>query len=337
MTNQQSETLQAALKYASWGWAVLPLLPDAKIPLKDSHGVKDATTDPEVIRSWFEKTDNLNIGVAAGEQSGIIVFDIDPRNGGDGSWEAWQEQNGHVLDCAMQMTAGGGEHYICHYTPDVKSCKLAAGIDLLTDGRYFVVSPSTVTGKSYEWEASSDPEDGVAPFTLPDQWLSAYKQNHNGHDKKGTTDKTELIKGNRNEGLTALGGAMRNYGMTQAEIFAALSVANDTRCEVPLPSSELSQIARSVCRYPFDSDIASSTALGSQAANNLLAGIIESQKDYYLTSGTALMSQPAPIEWAVKHWIPARGTWMIYGPSGVGKSFLALSIACSIAHGMQWN
>ena len=62
-------------------------------------------------------------------------------------------------------------------------------------------------------------------------------------------------------------------GMTEAEILAALAVANETRCEIPLPSSELSQIVRSVCRYEPESDIAADTSMGSEAAEALLSAV----------------------------------------------------------------
>ena len=35
--------LKAALAYASWGWPVLPIVPNGKLPAT-AHGVHDATT-----------------------------------------------------------------------------------------------------------------------------------------------------------------------------------------------------------------------------------------------------------------------------------------------------
>ena len=147
---------EAALLYASWGWHVLPVVPDGKIPATQ-HGVKDATTDPEQIARWWSQNPEFNIGIAAGERSGIVVFDVDPRNGGDSSWSGWLESHGKVPDGAMQLTAGGGEHHIGVYHPEIRSCKLAEGVDLLSEGRYFLAYPSTIEGRKYEWEASSEP------------------------------------------------------------------------------------------------------------------------------------------------------------------------------------
>jgi len=327
---------EAALTYASWGWHVIPVVPNGKVPATQ-HGVKDATIDPEQITRWWAQNPDFNIGIAAGERSGIIVFDIDPRNGGDNSWLEWTDAHGAVPDGAMQMTAGGGYHHIADYTPEIRSCKLTEGVDLLADGRYFVAFPSTIEGRRYEWEASSDPFDGVAPFKVPATWMQAYSAMRKPAERQQATTGGGLIQGSRNNGLTAMGGAMRRYGMTEAEIMAALSIANETRCEIPLPSSELAQIVKSVARYEPDSDIAAATGIGSESADFILAAAQAETQEYFFTRASSYLGQPAPLKWIVKGWVPDLGVTMIYGESGGGKTFLALDIACHIAAGIDWH
>ena len=46
------------------------------------HGVNDATTERDQIKHWWTASPNANIEIATGRKSGIIVLDIDPRNGG---------------------------------------------------------------------------------------------------------------------------------------------------------------------------------------------------------------------------------------------------------------
>jgi len=120
--------LDAALAYASWGWHVLPVVPNEKIPAT-AHGVHDATTNLEQIKAWWQQNPEFNIGIAAGAISNIVVFDIDPRNGGDTSWDTWLSEHGAAPDGAYQLTAGGGQHYISVYKDSIKSCKLRDGID----------------------------------------------------------------------------------------------------------------------------------------------------------------------------------------------------------------
>lgn len=328
--------VDAALFYASLGWRVFPCAPGAKVPLAGSRGVLDATTDADQIRAWWAAIPEANIGIATGAASGIAVLDIDPRNGGEPSWQRLLETYGECESIAggpQQLTAGGGLHILIRHDERLASCKLADGVDLLSDGRYFIAWPSEVGGRRYEWEGSSDPTEGVAPGSLPEEWLSGIAGRR--RESPIGTDGA-IIRGNRNDGLTALAGAMRRHGMTEAEILAALNVANETRCDLPLPASEVSQIARSVARYAPDDDPAASAALGGQVVDALIGDSLAPPSGYYLTPAVDYLAQPAPIRWLVKGWIPERSVVMLYGESGAGKTFVALDIAASLATGAAW-
>lgn len=77
-----STMLEAALAYAARGWHVFPLLPGSKFPFKDSNGLNDATTDPELIKACWSAVPDANIGVATGA-SGLVVVDGDIKHGDD--------------------------------------------------------------------------------------------------------------------------------------------------------------------------------------------------------------------------------------------------------------
>ena len=96
-----SRNLFSALYYASRGWPVLPLYSveggrctcgDAacrspgKHP-RTQHGVKDASAKSRQINLWWRWWPSANVGIATGVTSGLLVLDIDPRNGGDASYE----------------------------------------------------------------------------------------------------------------------------------------------------------------------------------------------------------------------------------------------------------
>ena len=329
-----SKKLEAALTYASWGWKVLPVVPNGKVPAT-AHGVHDATDDPDQIRAWFTSNPDLNIGVAAGQASGLVVYDIDPRNGGQDSWDEWTAKHGNLPAGITALTAGGGYHYLAAYQEGIKSCKLLDGVDLLANGRYFVAYPSEINGKTYQWEASSDPFDGVGPVSIPPEWLTSMLP---AKKERTAANDSSIIKGNRNSGLTSLAGAMRSYGMSEAEILAALSVANETRCEIPLPSSEIRQIARSVSRYEPNSDVASSVALGAEAAESLLENLdAKSPAEDWLVPADDYCAQPSPISWLVKRWVQDQALVMVHGPSGGGKTFVVLDWCLRIASGTpEW-
>jgi KaiC/GvpD/RAD55 family RecA-like ATPase len=320
--------LEAALTYASWGWHVLPLVPNDKRPAS-AHGVHDATTDLDKIRAWWAQNPNYNIGIAAGEKSGIVVFDIDPRNGGSDSWDDFTSEHGGVPDGICQLTAGGGQHHIAEWREGLKSCELRPGVDFLANGRYFVVAPSSVNDREYTWEESSDPTDGICPFVIPESWLAAMAV------RKVIVSATdgELITGNRNAGLASMAGSMRRSGFSASEIYAAIMTANTERCDIPLPLSDVKRIAESISRYEPEHDVGASTALGDAAAESLIgkdADVIEKLNAIF---GDELGSDyEAPNE-LVEGLITIGSTVVVYGDSNSGKTFWALSVAASIAMG----
>lgn len=149
--------LEAALEYASRGWAVFPCVPGQKNPLTE-HGFKDATTDEEQIREWWGQWPTANIGIATGERSSLWVLDIDPRNGGLSEWiniqntvpEYTQPTN------AVVRTGSGGVHYYFAYNIEHRFRKtLKSGIDIQGSGKY-VLAPPSVTESEYVWESQGE-------------------------------------------------------------------------------------------------------------------------------------------------------------------------------------
>lgn len=55
----------------------------------------------------------------------------------------------------------------------------------------------------------------------------------------------------------------------------------------------------------------------------------------HLMDWTGLLAQPDP-EWVLEGVIPESGTVIFYGPSGIGKSFVAQSVAAAVAGGYDW-
>ena len=77
--------LAAALAYAARGWPVFPLKPRDKVPAipktEGGSGFYDATTDPAVIRRWWERWPDANVGLATGAAAGFVVLDVDGPEG----------------------------------------------------------------------------------------------------------------------------------------------------------------------------------------------------------------------------------------------------------------
>jgi hypothetical protein len=326
---QTAELLQAAFAYADKGWPVLPLQAGDKRPAT-RHGVHDATTDRRQIAEWWSGDSCWNIGIAAGKASGLIVFDVDPRNGGDDGWDHWIHEVGDVPEGPVQLTAGGGTHYLAEYDDRIRSSKLITGVDLLSDGRYFVACPSVVAGSRYEWEASQDPLLGVQPFRIPRSWIAGYQGKRLGPRPSSYGDKNLLPEGSRNDGLASLAGSMRRDGLSEDEILAALLVANEQRCRPPLLIPEVEAIAKSIAKYEPAMNL--TISLGSQRAREHQS--IEGDTALpAIRSIVDTVSNSAPIRWWIKGWIPQNALMMVHGRSGAGKSFIVLDWLMTLASG----
>jgi hypothetical protein len=168
----------AALRYAELDWKVFPLAAGTKVPaIKGGHGVKDASGDPAQIRDWGRLYPNANIGIACGLPSGIVVIDIDPRNGGDATL-AKLAAKGHVPPPGPRARTGnGGWHFICRFDSKVtnSTSRLGPGVDIKSTGGYVVAAPSRIrasrdgSGGTYRWEVS--PFDVAVP-RLP-LWMTS--------------------------------------------------------------------------------------------------------------------------------------------------------------------
>lgn len=141
-----------------------------------AHGFKDATIDPDLIRSWWRNNPNYNIGIACGT-SGLAVIDIDPRNGGEESLVQLAREHGPLPVTPISLTGGGGTHYLFKAPKGVKlSPKLAEGIDLKAEGGYIIAPPSVHpdTGRQYLWDAGAHPDD--IPLAELPAWIAGLAQ-----------------------------------------------------------------------------------------------------------------------------------------------------------------
>jgi hypothetical protein len=184
-----TDRLDYALRYAARGFAVVPLFgvvdgrctcgeaacrSPGKHPLRDlvPHGVHDASSNPSIIAGWFAARPEANIGIATGAASGFDALDIDPRNGGLETLEDLTARRGKLPDTCMQLTGGGGQHYLFAHEPGRRPKSPGKGIDVKSTGGLIVVEPSShVSGSSYQWEASSDPLEGLSIAPWP-HWLT---------------------------------------------------------------------------------------------------------------------------------------------------------------------
>ncbi|HEU5344087.1 MAG TPA: bifunctional DNA primase/polymerase [Ktedonobacterales bacterium] len=106
-----------------------------------------ATHDERQVRAWWAEWPNANIGIAVPERT--IVFDVDPRHGGDIS------QLGAFPETVMARSGSGGWHVWFAVPEGVKlrGGEALLGVDIRKHGNYVLVEPSRhASGGQYLWE-----------------------------------------------------------------------------------------------------------------------------------------------------------------------------------------
>jgi len=163
--------LAQALGFAGRGVRVFPLIPGRKEPIT-KHGHNDATVDPAQIQAWWARTPNANLGLATGATSGLVVVDLDNKNGKHGTkvFETFLAEHNDTLPPSRVRTTTGGVHlYFRHpgkgvYIP-CTSDQLGRGIDVRGDGGYIVAPPSRTQKGVYTVEAKA-PLPNLPPWLL---------------------------------------------------------------------------------------------------------------------------------------------------------------------------
>src|SRR5690242_4200612 len=167
--------VEAAILYAQYGWPVFPL--HGKVPYRETHGHKEATTDRDQIQAWWSQHPGANIGLATGEVSGVIVLDMDVPEGYY-NLKTLQERYGQLPHTRTSRTANGGLHFFFQYPNDQKTYRGTVGLDQLIDidiraqGNYVVLPPSRLYGRKYYSWARAD----LAIAPAPDWLLSLLVQ-----------------------------------------------------------------------------------------------------------------------------------------------------------------
>ncbi len=155
--------LDFALRYADLGWYVIPVRTDKK-PV-DGYGLSSATKDPGLIRKIWSQHPQAGIAVACA-RSGLVVMDIDPRNGGYETLAKLEAEHGLVYSAVTSTTQGGGEHRVFKADEVNYPGTVGPGIDIKHNG-YILVEPSQGQAGKYAWQSGKNPLTGSLPTAAP--------------------------------------------------------------------------------------------------------------------------------------------------------------------------
>lgn len=196
-------TLDWALRYIERGWSVIPLAPGSKTPPAGfdlaSYLRGERRMNRTSVKSFWGDDHGMGIGIITGPPSGLVVADVDPRNGGVDPW---------IGDVPRVETGGGGAHYyFSSPPPSSPPCGPSArpGIDRKGGGGYVVAPPSLhPCGAMYFW---SQWPDHALPVGPPD-WLLESPARPEGDGERWIADTLAnpegVLPGMRDDALTRL-------------------------------------------------------------------------------------------------------------------------------------
>jgi KaiC/GvpD/RAD55 family RecA-like ATPase len=338
--NRLSKNGRAALKYAALGWPVLPIHtmrgghcscadPACEHPAKHPFarfapkGVKNATTDPQTIRRWYEEVPDLNVGIALGEPSGIVALDIDVghKDGADGTVELarLEETHGSLPPTARERSGGGGSHYFFRWNgaPIPAKREIAPGVELRGTGGYLIVAPSChASGKRYE-RCDRGSQEVIAD---PPPWLLSLPSRASvSKPEPRITSHSTLDcppKGMRHDKLRNLAMRLARLGLDEAEL------------------------------RKFIIDLAKEWGFfdenrGGEVENIIVSALLKASKDAPTedvdwvpsTFEGVLDERAGAIEWVAREFIPRGGTTLLAAEYKTAKTLLIYQAAFDLARG----
>jgi hypothetical protein len=241
--------LRAALQLVERGLAVFPCRPQGKEPMTP-HGLKDASTDRDMVEHWWHRAPDANIGIATGAISDIVVIDVD---GLDAEEELRKLEAEYIaLPATVESITARGRHLFFRYPQrEIRNSagKLAKGVDIRGTGGYVVAPPSVhPSGKRYWWSVDSANAFAAAPGWLLDKICEPA-----GKTRSITppTDWRALIHdgvdhGARNASVARLVGHLLRRHVEPLVTLELAFAFNDARCRPPLPEGEVVVIVDSI-------------------------------------------------------------------------------------------
>lgn len=256
--------LDAALGYIDLGMSVVILGKHSKetVTAHTPNGLNDATRDKSTVTEWWTKTPKCNIGIVCGKASdGIVIIDIDNKNGIDGyeNMRDWEREHGDMPETAICCTPTGGYHIYYRVDREIRpSVNESLGIDIRGDGSYAVVPPSIHpdTKTEYVWEFS--PDEGIADANdLVYGFIEYVRPKDSGESKSGDSGKKEGVdasgevkQGKRNVTLFKMACGLMAQSWDDDAIIAAINTYNKMKCKPPYPQDKVDKLLKSALSKP---------------------------------------------------------------------------------------
>lgn len=259
--------------YANYGFALVPLLQNSKIPYE--KGWTEQVHKDKV--SWIKwLNNNLNIGIRTGEVSNITVIDVD--NKGELSPEL-KAQRDEIINALMlsgtliQTTPSTGAHFVFKYDKDLRQTVNIAGlhIDIRNDGGQIVCAPSKIETSQYKWENLGNDIKIVAP-ELKTKLLELMKVDNSRNTEMSEELSKPLeplkLKNNNldgccNDTFVSIGGMLIKK-LNPEDTEFVLNIMNRYLLAHPMPANDIKGMIGSLTNYADTADETQEKAIYAQ-------------------------------------------------------------------------
>ena len=339
----------AALALAREGFRVFPVAAARKAPPLILGWQIAATVDEEAIRGWWATWPDANIGIHC---DGLLVLDVDAKKDGYASLARL------AMDISLPPTRevetpGGGRHIYYLTNAEIRN-----GVDVYGPGidvraaHGYVLAPASVTASGVYRIVRALPV-AAAPERLVNAVLrravestsgTAASQGGAAASQGGAGARAMdfllrhavAVQGQGGDAHTyATVCRVRDFGVIEAEALAILASWN-ARCIPPWDAVELSAKIRNAYAYGQNPPgVLAPEALGFTPVVSAAALDVRRQTGLEHPADITLESV-LRSEYLIKGILEKASNIVLFGQWNVGKSFVALDIAASIACGVTW-
>ena len=336
---------------------------------RDPEQIKRWWMDPVL-----EFVQPFNIGISTTKYNGghaLVVADVDDKNGKNGSAElARLKREGRKFPkTGSQITPTGGIHLVYWSKEPVKQGQsvLAPNIDIRSKGGYIVAVGSIIDGKPYQWK-------GPRELAECPQWIIEQCGRAPEKSKKLEDEPTTDLPGAKEKAIAYLkemapvaiegkGGDQTTYdvaaylrtniGVTQQTSLEVMLEHWNGRCEPPWSPDVLQKKIENAAKYAQEAfgestpykefePVEISPAITRNHPHDdfgpppVAEAAAETKSKYYLEPLNKI--RPATnVNYLIKKLLNENVLAAVIGPSNVGKTFVAIDIAMSVAMAKPWN